>query len=158
MVREDIFGILRTAMQRGRNVNQAAQSLINAGYPENEVNDAVQMINAQGYPQGIFQQPQPQIPLQGQKQPIPKVMAPSGQSPQVVSVYYQPQPQLQMPFQEPFQPQPVIQKASLYGGNPKEKIGNLITILMVIALLVLVGILISVFLFKPEIMSFINNL
>ena len=41
MVREDIFGMLKTALERGKNLNQTAQSLINSGYARNEVDAAV---------------------------------------------------------------------------------------------------------------------
>lgn len=44
MVREDILGGLRNAIERGEDIEQARQSLINAGYPEKDVDDAVSVL------------------------------------------------------------------------------------------------------------------
>ena len=173
MVREDIFGILKTAAQRGKNLQQTAQSLVNSGYLKSEVDEAVQAFTTQG--QG-FQQPSPTIiqkpvPVQQSKQP-----APVGQTKQVVSSYsYLPQqyspylqaPQFQQPipqfyppqqFQPQMQPYQVVQNVSAYEQNPKAKMGRTITIIMIAMLIALFGILVAVFLFKEELTSFINNL
>ncbi|MEK6830262.1 MAG: hypothetical protein AABY15_09165 [Nanoarchaeota archaeon] len=166
MVREDIIGILRTALQRGKNLQQTIQSLYNSGYAKNEVDEAVQAINMYGLQQPV-QQPSPI-----QKQPVqqPKQPATQGQTPQIASYY--PASQTQQPlkfapqqpqFYQPQQfPQPQFtqypQIVSNYGQNPRPKTGTLIIIIMAAMLLVLIGILVVVFMFKPEITNFINNL
>ncbi len=169
MVREDIIGTLRTALQRGQNLQQTIQSLINAGYLKEEVDEAANMIN--NY---VFQppsippaKPNPQLPPRPVSQP-----APLGQAQQVVSSYPMqsaqpnqlppasfPQP-VQQQYQQPQLQQiaQTVQKASDYFGNPREKASRTITIIMVVMLMILLGILVVVFLFKEELTNFINNL
>lgn len=179
MVREDILGILKTAVQKGRNLQQSAQSLKNAGYPENEVDDAVNSIN--NY---IFQPTQIQKPVVSNsnvQNPPPQFV--KGQTPQYVSNYSSATPQRIVPqnipaqnvplsnapvannnnnnFQQVQPVQQVVQTpqyVSNYEGKPKDKAGKVITMVMVALLIILIGILVMVFAFKPEIMSFIDNL
>jgi len=144
MVREDILGILKTALQKGKNLPQTVQSLINAGYPEAEVNEASKSV--ENY---VFQPTQVQRPVK----PATPIPQPSqGQSPQIISDYYSP-PQVVYVRQ----PQQFAQRVSGYGEDG-EKAGKAVTIVMMIILAVLIGILLMVFLFKEELMSIINNL
>jgi len=175
MVREDIFGMLKTAAQRGKNIQQTAQSLVNSGYPKNEVDEAVQAftMNGPGFqqssptiiqkPQSIIQQPK-QPALQGQtKQIVSSYAYPS--QPYVQPQFYQPQP---YPPTAPqfYQPQPVYptqfaqnpQIVSNYDNAKRPPIGKMITIIMIAMLAALIGVLVIVFLFKPELENFINNL
>ena len=160
MVREDIFGMLKIALQRGKNFQQTVQSLINSGYPKNEIDEAVQAINTYGFQQPVRQPALPQRPI-----PPPKQPAPPGQTEQIVSSY--PYPQFQQPFPSQFyQPQPFFpqqfpqspQIVSNYEQNAKPQKGKIVIIIMVAMLVVLLGILVAVFLFKPELTNFINNL
>jgi hypothetical protein len=161
MVREDIMGMLRTALLKGQNLQQTVQSLYNSGYAKNEVDEAVQEINMYELPQQPVQQSiKPvQKPVQQSQQP-----AVQGQSPQIASYYPTVQPQ-QLPRFVPPQPQfsqpqfaQYPQVVSNYEQNPRSKTGMLITIIMVAMLMILIGILVVVFMFKPEITNFINNL
>lgn len=146
MVRDDIFGMLKTALQRGKPLQQSIQSLYNAGYSKEEVDEAARMLNTMGIQpvqQPVYRQPQKSMP---QKQ-----MLPPGQTQQMASYYNQ-------QFQQAQQPPQPIQAVSGYGQFTKERASGVITTLMIVAVIVLLGILVAVFLFKPEITNFINNL
>lgn len=43
-MREDIYGILKNAMERGATIEQAIRSLINSGYSESEVREVADQI------------------------------------------------------------------------------------------------------------------
>ena len=170
MVREDIFGMLKTAAQRGKNLHQTAQSLVNSGYLKSEVDEAVQAFTMQGpgfqSAPTIIQKPQP---VQQ-----PKLPAPAGQTKQVVSSYsYPSQPYMQPAIYPPqqylqpsqfYQPQPIFPQAqfpqivSNYEQPKKPAIGKMITIIMIAMLAALIGVLVIVFLFKEELTNFINGL
>ena len=158
MVREDILGMLKIALQRGKNLQQTAQSLINSGYPKEEVDDAVQAINSYGFQQPIRQ------PIFQPKQVIPpRQPAPIGKTQQIVSYYPASQSRQPVPSGFYYQPQQffppeIVQRVSSYEQAPKGKTGNLVIIIMVIMLVILLGILVTVFLFKPELTEFINGL
>mgnify|MGYP001581694869 CR=1 FL=1 len=47
MVREDILGGLRNALERGETLEQARQSFINSGYPEKEVDEAAASVGTE---------------------------------------------------------------------------------------------------------------
>ncbi len=165
MTRADIFGMLKIALQKGGNLQQTAQSLYNSGYPKEEIDEAIQALNMQSV-QPPAQTTIVKNPTAQPKKPIQS--APKGQSPQIISSYsvpsspqqqfYQPQPQPVPVYQQPQQTQQVIQKVSDYTQNPKIKMGTIMTLIMVAMLLILIGILVVVFMFKPEITDFINNL
>ena len=163
MVREDIVGMMKIAIQRGQNIQQTAQSLVNSGYPKNDVDEAVQVMNTYTFQPAVGQL----VSLQKQIPP-PKFVAPKGPTPQVASYYPNPNPQLQKSGYPPpssqsyYQPQQffppeIVQRVSSY-EPPKAETGKLITIIMVVMLAILLGILVTVFLFKPELTSFFNNL
>ena len=164
MVRADILGMLKTALQRGKNLQQTAQSLYNSGYPKNEVDEAVQAINTYGFQQPATQPVLPQKPI-----PPPKQPAPQGQTQQIVSSYPYPQFQQPVPLYQPpqfYQPPPFFpqqfpqfpQIVSNYEQNAKPQKGKILIIIMIAMLVVLFGILVAVFLFKEELTTFINNL
>jgi len=173
MVREDIIGMLEIALQKGKNLQQTIQSLYNSGYSKAEVDEAVQILNKPVVQQPILVMPaQKPIAVQQSKQP-----AASGQTKQVVSAYPYPQQQFYQPQQ---QPQPVFQQTqpvqfyqpnsypaqilqspqviSNYEQPKKFSMGKTITIIMVVMLMILLGILALVIMFKPELENFINNL
>jgi len=69
-------------------------------------------------------------------------------------------PQQQIPSQQPTQPQQpgqAPQRVSGYGQPPKPA-GKTIIILLGFLLLLLIGILVAIFLFKDELINFFNNL
>ncbi|MEX2016911.1 MAG: hypothetical protein WD876_00355 [Candidatus Pacearchaeota archaeon] len=180
MVRDDIVGILKTALQRGKNLQQTVQSLINSGYAKNEIDEAIQALQGTGFQA-------PSKPPVIQKITVPareaKIPASPGQTTQVVSSYaypsqpqpqiyqptppqfYQPQPQTQFaqpPVSQQFYPQmpyqQTMQNVSAYESKPADRLGKMITVIMVAMLIALVGILIVVFMFREELSNFINNL
>lgn len=151
MVREDIMGMLKTAIQKGKNIQQTIQSIYNSGYSKKEVDEAVDILNKFG-----FQQPV-RVPPVAKQIPPPKIAQPKGETPQVVSSY-PPAAQFQ-PYYMPqqFFPPQIVQRVSAY-EPPKAQMGRIVTMIMVIMLIILFGILVTVFLFKEELTSFINNL
>jgi hypothetical protein len=167
MVREDILGMLKVVLQKGKNLQQAVQSLYNSGYQKKEVDDAVKMLN--NYE---FQFPLPQSNRIQKPKPVqqPVSPAPIGQTPQVVSAYPSPaapnfyQPKAFSATAQFYQPQQFYpaqffqspQVVSAYESKPKT--GRMIIIVMIIMLFILLGILAVVILFKPQIENFINNL
>ncbi len=46
MVREDIVGGLRNAIERGETVEEAKQSFLNASYPEDEIDNAMSFLRS----------------------------------------------------------------------------------------------------------------
>jgi hypothetical protein len=60
MVREDIFGGLKNAVSRGQSLADAMQTLINAGYPHEDVEEAARALQSRTMPPQL----QPRKPLQ----------------------------------------------------------------------------------------------
>jgi hypothetical protein len=176
MIRDDIIGMLEIALQKGKNLQQTIQSLYNSGYPKAEVDEAVQILKNPAVQQPVIVMPvQKPVVVQQPKQPVA-----AGQTKQVVSAYpYPVQQQFYQPQQQS-QPQPVFQQAqptqfyqpnlypaqilqspqiiSNYEQPKKFSMGKTITIIMVVMLMILLGILALVIMFKPELENFINNL
>ena len=71
MVRQDILGGLKNAVERGYPLEAAKQSFINAGYNAHEVEEAALNLQHQGIlpNQPVFQQPIPQLRPVAQTQP-----------------------------------------------------------------------------------------
>ncbi len=59
MVREDILGGLRNALERGETLEQARQSFINSGYPEKEVNEAASNLSTAQEGEKFIPSPEP---------------------------------------------------------------------------------------------------
>ncbi len=153
MVREDILGGLRAALQRGESLKQAMLTFINAGYSQEEIENAARQFDAD-------KAAQPQQPIQ----PVlfvPQEVAsrtdeesPSINVQKVSSYGEKPIPVKPMVVQQPV----VIaqQKVSGYSGTEKLK-GKTAIFILIALLVILLGILITLFLFKDEIMSFFTS-
>ena len=129
MVRSDILGILKGAMQKGEEVNNVAQSLVNAGYPPVEVQAAVSHINSSGII-GSLSSASPAQSLQ-QLQSQPK-MANASQASVLPTLQAQPLPSLK-------------QKTP---GKSKSKM-----IILIVLLVVLILALAGTIIFKDSIFS-----
>jgi len=160
MVREDILGGLRSALNRGESIKQAALSFLNAGYKQEEIDEAARVLEAERAQQPVQQPPiQPWQVQQPQSQPTTQVQQPKVV--QKVSAYGQPaqpiQPIQPPPIQQPVPPVSVPQRVSAYGQAPEKPKGKAVVFILVALLLVLLGILAAVFFFKNEIMNFFNS-
>jgi len=136
MVRADILAGLKVAVQKGESLKQAMITFYNSGYSKQEIEEAARALQSQGVIQPVVQN----IPQQKTQQPQQN-LAP-GQPVQKVSSYG--------PATTP-QTQPT-QKVSSY--EPKKKKGKVFVILLVAILLLLVGLLITVVVFKDQILEF----
>ncbi|MDP3987511.1 MAG: hypothetical protein Q8P81_04780 [Nanoarchaeota archaeon] len=145
MPKEDIIEGLRSALSKGETLDSAMMSFFNAGYPREEIEEAARFMQAPQIPSGVQQpqpstQPTPTQPVQGQ--PTPVTSGNQGYQ-QINQISPSPMPA-------------PAQKVSAY-GTPKSS-GKGITIALVLILLVLLGILVSVFLFREQLANFLNEL
>lgn len=169
MVREDILGGLRSALNRGESIKQAALSFLNAGYKQEEIDEAARTLEAERVQQpvqqlptqpGQVQQPQPQPTTQVQQPKVVQKVSAYGQPAQPTPIQpVQPPPvqQPQQPIQQPIPPVSVLQRVSAYGQVPEKPKGKAVVFILVALLLILVGALVTVFFFKEEIMGLFNS-
>ena len=136
MVRADILAGLKAAVQKGESLKQAMITFYNSGYSKQEIEEAARVLQSQGTIQPVVQN----IPQQKTQQPQQN-LAP-GQPVQKVSSYGS----ATTPQTQP------TQKVSNY--EPKKKKGKVFVILLVAILLLLVGLLITVVIFKDQILNF----
>ena len=144
-MREDIIGAMKNAMDRGATAQQAARSLINSGYPAQEVNEALNFITG-GTLNSLT--PQPKQPFQS-----PSMM----QKPVIPRQYpIMPQPMQQKPVMQPAMQQlPVMRPQQIYQPQQASK-GGLKTLLLFIFLLILLGLLVGTIFFKDKILKFLS--
>jgi hypothetical protein len=149
MVNMDLVGGLRSALERGESLKQGMMSLFNSGYKREEIEEAARNLDALPAVR-TFQQvksapvnPLPQTPSVPEKKEI-KVEEKKQKLP---PVKIQPYPQLQVA--------PQVQKVSYYAAPPSDK--AVITILTVV-LVFLLSVLVTIFVFKNELINFFSNL
>jgi hypothetical protein len=143
MVRGDIIGGLKIALSRGDSLQKAMQSFYNAGYKKEDIEEAARTLNAEGFrPQVVSRTPRVKA------KPSTKPEHPGYQPP----IKTTPSPVLQRPATTSTIPQ--RQTVSSYG----EKKGiDVITIILIAILIILIGVLIGVFLFKQDLIEFLNK-
>jgi hypothetical protein len=129
MVKEEILEGLKYALAKGEPLPQAMMSFYNAGYLKKDIEEAARVLQA---PQ-LLQTQQPTQPVQ---QP--------------------PQQQVQ-PGQLPQAPVKVVQRVSEYRERPKTA-GKAIILMLVFFLVLLLGVLVAVFLFKDELSELLGNI
>ncbi|MCX6749808.1 MAG: hypothetical protein NTW17_03670 [Candidatus Pacearchaeota archaeon] len=138
MVKEEIIEGLRIAVSKGESLEKAMTSFYNAGYKKEEIEQAAAaMVQVPSFAQSAQQISQPMQFQQKNIMPQPV----SGQS----------RPLIQQP------PAAVAQNVSDYGKKPSRK-GLAITIVLFIMLLLLLGVLAAVILFKTELSNFFGSL
>ncbi|MCK5043885.1 hypothetical protein KAR52_02700 [Candidatus Pacearchaeota archaeon] len=141
MVNEDILGGLRLALSKGESLEQAMNSFYNANYKKEEIEEAARFVNSP------------------QTQPSQKKTISSTPKRQISSVK-KVRPKKQKYPRKAITSRPVrtIQNVSGYGNKQKKPEGTVMTIILIFFLLILVGILTAVFLFKSELIELFNNL
>ena len=135
MVNQEILAGIQHAISKGETLQHAMQTFYNAGYKKEEIYDAARNIQAMQNP--LVQQTQQ--PAQAQYQ---KIQRPAQQ----VSAYESQQKTQQKPK--------VIQKVSAYEKKQSKGYGAII--FLIIILFALIGALVSVFLFKDQILNLFN--
>jgi len=73
MVNQDILGALKSAISRGQTIQQAMQTLYNAGYPLQEIQEAAGALQPQPIQQESVEQEQIKN-IQQQKKPMNKIL------------------------------------------------------------------------------------
>jgi len=142
MVKEEIIAGLQNAVARGQQIEQAAQSFINAGYNPTEVREVASIISSGASnftPQNGSEIPQPiqqQIP-----QPIQQNQFQSPQSPQ--------NPQSLQYYQNNQQTPKPLTSSSKGAGKGK------VILLSIILILLLIGLIATIF-FKNGILSLLQ--
>lgn len=150
MVREDILGGLKIALSKGQSLESAMQSFYNAGYKKEEIEEAARALYSS-------MSQQPYQPVQPNQQPIQEKKFSKDEvniQPSLVKV-----PQVPVtPVSPPPMSQRQLQSQQVVSSyeHPKKKV-DFVAILLVIILLILLGVLVSVFFFKPQIVDFLNK-
>ena len=171
MVKVDILGGLREALTRGESLKQAMISFYNAGYKKQEI---------EGAARALQMQPTVQVQTVTTPQTQPKGAQKKAEKPkaiQRVSSYGPVTPQktkslkkiregidtaigelerIEFPNGSPSNKQPPSQNISEYGEKTKTKSKITIALLMIF-LILLLGIIISLFIFKEQILEILNN-
>jgi hypothetical protein len=145
MTNEEILYGLKAALERGQTLNSAMLSFFNAGYERAEIEEAA-MALAQ-VPENIIPTKKPEKPVL----PIAPVSSP---------------PKVSTPVQPVIKPkedisEKVPQKASNYGEKKNNKLSTLnkfIIVILVILLLILISSVIAIFIFKDQIISWLNSI
>jgi hypothetical protein len=142
MVREDILGGLKSAVQKGESLKQAMITFYNAGYSKEEIEEAARVLVSQGH---IFQQAQQNVTQPNSSSKIDPTKLPPGQPIQKESNY----------GSNNSNQISSVQKISDYSSGKKKK-GNGLIILLFILLAVLIGLLVLVIIFKDSILKFFS--
>ena len=135
-MRDDIYGGLKNALERGASVQQAIESFVRAGYNRKDVMDAANQITGNSSESLI-----PQQAIQGQTQTQPqKTLDPTQQIPK-------------RPINQQYQPLTAEQGQKLVKHYSKGKI-----ILLIIILLILIGGLTATIFYRQAITDFLTGL
>ena len=134
MVNEDILGGIETAIARGESFESSMMSFFNAGYVKEDIEwaaKAFQINQAKMVPEKIQMKPKAPVVVETKKEVA--------------------QPQ--------FIKKPILkQNVSEYGKQASEFQEKILLIVLVSAFVLLLGLLAGVFLFKEELVTFINSL
>jgi len=146
MVKQDILGGLFSAVSRGIDLKNAMQSLYNAGYEKEEIEEAAKIIQKGQFTQDpitqkiipIFEKLVEEKKEEPKKEPIQEII-PIVEKQKI-----------------PIKNKPATKKVSDYDHIVENNDRKIIAVLVII-LIFLVGVLLATIIFKPEIISFINE-
>ena len=148
-MREDIIGAMKNAMDRGATPQQAAHSLINSGYPVQEVNEALSFVTG-GTLNSLTPQPKPAFQKPFMMQPRPNMPQPINAMQQPMNAMPQ-NPLMQQ--RQNIQQLPTIRPQQFYPTQKQSKGGRLKTFLLFTILLIVIAALIATIFFKDEILE-----
>ncbi len=151
MAREDIIGGLKVALSKGETLEEAMQSFYNSGYKKEEIEEAARVLQSGGFQQ--------QLANTIEAKPIVKAL-------QLQPPIQQPIIQQNSPVQQPILPpqptfsaqQQIIAPKQNVSAYESKKRPDVVTVLLILILLILLGILVSVFLFKDQLVEFLNKI
>src|SRR3989339_15672 len=142
MVKQDILGGLFSAVSRGIDLKNAMQSLYNAGYEKEEIEEAAKIIQKGQFTQDPITQkiiPIFEKLVEEKKEPIQDII-----------------PIVEKQKTQIKSNKPTTKKVSDYDHTFENNDRKIIAVLIVI-LIFLIGVLLATIIFKPEIISFINE-
>lgn len=154
---DELIGALKNALERGSSIEQAARSLINAGYNPQEVREAANAFNSSA---SHIVSPVQVVKSKSQMQSMPVMRVPDkpqvANKPQIqVQTFSQPQiqqtPQSQQPKGQIVIQQPQTKTTTRSDEEELER-KQTVAILLII-LILLLGIVIMVLMFKDEIIK-----
>jgi Fe2+ transport system protein B len=143
MVNEEILGGLRSALNRGESLKKAMMSFYDAGYKKEDIEAAARALQENNFSQSI-QQTQP---IRQHVQQAKKIQ----QAQKIQQIQPKTEPIMQQPIR-------TVQRVSNYEQENFKPGREWLLFVMIALLLVLVGILTAVFLFKAELTEFFNKL
>lgn len=153
LTNQEILGGIKSAIARGENLKDAMMTFYQAGYDKEEIEEAARAYLNQGdqptQPQMDVSQRIPQKPTEPAKKPEKKK--------ELAIPVKKPMPKIADKKKEmPKNPQKVSNYLPPKKVNPEG--GRGLTIALTVVLLFLLGILVAVFLFKDELVTFFNGL
>lgn len=146
MVRDDIFGGLQFALERGESLEKAMMSFYNAGYPKKDIEEAASALQMQKTQQMQIQQQSQQV-MQTQK---------TAQQMQNNSQFQQSQ-EIQQKHQKNKYGVPK-QNVSNYGNQKPPVLRIVLIAILGFILVLLLGALVGIFAFKSLLIEFFNKL
>jgi FtsZ-interacting cell division protein ZipA len=140
MIKEEIFEGLKVALSKGESLQRAMMSFFNAGYSKEEIEEAARYLQASQ----ASAQPQTSQPAKQVTQPVQQ-QHPKPQS--KIKQLWSPQKPIKQ----------TVQKVSAYERKPKST-SIIVTGILIFLLILLLGILVAVFLFKDKLAAFFSNI
>jgi len=141
MVREELVEGLKYAISKGESLPRAMMSFYNAGYLKKDIEEAARFLQSPHFSQTPITAQPPRNPAQ--PQPVKRKLFHSSSKP------------VQQPVSQ--SRQPVVQRVSAYEKKPKKRGGRVIWILSFF-LLLLLGVLIAVFLFRDKLAEILGSI
>jgi cobalamin biosynthesis Mg chelatase CobN len=154
MVNEEIVGGLKNALERGDSIKRAMMTFFNAGYDKKEIEDAAAtLLNYSSETKSITNPPEPESKKAENTEDIstPQII-------QKVSKYGEDIKTKQIPKPKEVLPnikKPIQKDSPSQTMTSKEKA---IIIILICLLIFLVGLLLTIFLFRQELIDFISSL
>jgi len=162
---QEILGGLKAAIGRGETLKDAMMTFYQAGYDKYEIEEAARAYMNQQQSGSQLNASQriatpattPQKPKEEEKKETPATpKKPIAPTKPIVTAPATPKPGVPA---APKTEAKSVQKVSSYGGNKeKEMAGKTLTVALTLVLLLLLGVLAAVFLFKEDLIVFFNNL
>jgi hypothetical protein len=152
VINDEILGGLKSAIARGQSLKSSINSLSNSGYSKTEIDDAVKALS-EPEPKPVFA-PISIAPPEKQK-PIFKKL-PSMSAPVVQPISMQPIYEAEAPVisQRPIKR---VERVIYYGGE-ETSTERLLIIVLISFLVFLIGVLMLLFIFRKDLISFFSSL
>ncbi|MCR4327410.1 MAG: hypothetical protein NUV46_02415 [Nanoarchaeota archaeon] len=174
LTNQEILGGIKSALARGENLKQAMMSFYRAGYKKEEIEDAARAylyLQRGASEESVLSEKEKSLKenskkdiereLQLKKEEEEKKKSDMEKMKKETSLYGKGETKVPLISGEKFKEEKrVVQKISGYENQKMSSSGKgkTMTIVLIVTLIVLLGILGLVFLFKAELISFINNL